>query len=414
VQHANRLKVLLAASNWWPASARMALALMEHGCAVSAICPPGHPLRFVEGIDTVHTLRGFGSRNSLEAAIRRLQPDVVVPCDDRCVSQLHELHRVRPDLRVLVEHSLGDPCGFDPLERRSELLQAAQELGIRIAVAHTITSAAHASECYSRCSPTAVLKMDGTSGGEGVQIVRSAEEAAAGFECMRARLGMPTALKRFVINRDPLAFWSWGRRREAATTIQEFVVGTPANIMVACRNGQVLAEMSVQAVSIQGLTGAALVVQLIDNQEFSRAAALLAARFRISGFFGLDFMLERDTGAAYLIEMNPRFTQLGHLQLPQGDLAGAWCTALMGREAVRACYPIASDRIAFFPQAQLWGATSASAPGVHQDVPLGQQQLIKILTREPWPERQWPARIYHRFRRPIPMQAVEFPPTPDQ
>jgi hypothetical protein len=182
--------------------------------------------------------------------------------------------------------------------------------------------------------------------------------------------------------------------------------------MVACRQGEILGEVSVQAVSCQGPMGAALVVQLIDNQEFSQAAALLAAHLGMSGFFGLDFMLERATGAAYLIEMNPRCTQLGHLQLPQGDLAGALCASLLGREAARAGDPISLDRIAFFPQARLWGARSASGPAVHEDVPWQQQRLVEVLMRDPWPERQWPARIYHLFRRAAPMEAVELPEGP--
>jgi hypothetical protein len=40
-------KVLLVTSNWWPLSARLAMALLRHGCKVAALCPPGHPLRYV-------------------------------------------------------------------------------------------------------------------------------------------------------------------------------------------------------------------------------------------------------------------------------------------------------------------------------------------------------------------------------
>jgi hypothetical protein len=410
--HGKPLTIMLAVSNWWPIAARLALTLIAHGCVVSAICPPGHPLRYVPGIDRLYTFRRFASRASLEGAIRRAQPDFVVPCDDHSVAQLHELYRIHPDLRTLIEHSLGDARGFDILESRGKLLQTAQELGIRVASADTVTSAAHASECFARYSPTALVKIDGTSGGNGVQIVHSGDEAAAAFRRMRAGLGAATALKRLAINREPQALWCFRRARQTEVTIQEFVDGTPANIMVACLKGEILGEVSVKAVSCQGPMGAALVVQLIDNKEFTHAAALLAAHLGIGGFFGLDFMLERGSGRAYLIELNPRCTQLGHLQLPQGDLAGALCASLVGREAAKACHPISSDRIAFFPQARLWGAKSALGPAVHHDVPAEQQELAEVLMREPWPERQWPARIYHLFRRAAPMQAVEFPGDP--
>jgi hypothetical protein len=223
---------------------------------------------------------------------------------------------------------------------------------------------------------------------------------------------MATTLKRLLVNRDPLALWCWSRRKALAATVQEFVTGTPANIMVACWQGEVLGELSVRAVASQGLTGAALVVDVIDNPEFSRAAARLAAHLGMSGFFGLDFMLEHATGAAYLIEMNPRCTQLGHLRLPHGDLAGALCRRLLGRDGARAGQPIGSDRVAFFPQAWMWGAKSAFLPGVYHDVPWEQKRLVEALLREPWPERQWPARLYHLFRGPGTTKAVEFPGGP--
>jgi len=320
------------------------------------------------------------------------------------------LHRLRPQLRGLIERSIGEPHGYEVVERRGKLLDIARELDIRVASARELRSETQARECYAPGVRKALLKMDGTSGGEGVQIVRSAAEAAAAFRRMRSGSGMAVALKRMLINRDPLALWSWSRRRQPAMSLQEFVPGTPANIMVACWQGKILAELSVQALSCQGPTGSSLVVQVIANPQLSRAAALLAGRLKMSGFFGLDFILEPATGAAYLIEMNPRCTQLGHLKLPQGDLAGALCARLLARERPRAKTPIPSDTIAFFPQALLWGAETAFLERVHYDVPWDQRQLVKALIQDPWPERHWLARLYHRFRRPALPQATETSP----
>jgi len=410
-QYAKRLVLQLVASNWWPSAARLAAAFVEHGCLVAAVCPPGHPLRYVQGMRQIHTLRALASRRSLEQAMRRVQPDLIVPCDDRSVALVHELHRLRPQLRSVIERSLGDPSGFGIVESRRHLLETARDLGIRIADTCGVTSAAEASDCFVRGAPTAVLKLDGTSGGEGVEIVRSASEAAAAFRRTRFGASPAVALKRLLINRDPMALWSWSRRRwQTAVTLQQHVRGTPANIMVACWRGAVIAELSVQALASQGPTGASLVVQVIENRQLSRAAALLAARLGMSGFFGLDFILEQGTGAEYLIEMNPRCTQLGHLKLPQGDLAGALCAAFLGRERPPVGTAIDCDTIAFFPQAWVWSAPGILLKRVHHDVPWEQRQLVKALMQDPWPERQWLARLYHMFRRPRPLQAVEMAP----
>jgi predicted ATP-grasp superfamily ATP-dependent carboligase len=52
------------------------------------------------------------------------------------------------------------------------------------------------------------------------------------------------------------------------------------------------------------------------------AAERLAHRLDLSGFFGLDFMIEDNTETTYPIEMNPRCTQFCHLQLGKGrDIA---------------------------------------------------------------------------------------------
>lgn len=401
------LKVLLATGNWWPAPARLAAALIEHGCVVSALCPPGHPLSHVRDINGLYPYRCLTSLHSLAKVLRLTRPDIVVPCDDRCVSQLHELCRDHPDLGPLIERSLGDARGFELLESRSKLLNTARELGIRAADAFPVSSEEQAAECYARCGPTALLKMDGTNGGQGVRLVRSEREAAAAYRRLKSEAGLAVALKRATINQDPQAVWSWRRRAKAAITMQRFVLGTPANIMVACWKGQILGEVSVRADSCQGPTGAALVVQVIDNPGFSRAAALLAARLGMSGFFGLDFILEHGTGSEYLIEMNPRATQLGHLKLPRGDLAGALCGALVGRKRSTEDHLTVGDRIAFFPQAWHWGAGDAFHGRVHHDVPWEQKRLVVALMQVPWPERQWRARLYHQFRRRAPMQALE-------
>lgn len=66
-------------------------------------------------------------------------------------------------------------------------------------------------------------------------------------------------------------------------------------------------------------------VRLIDHSEMAQAACKLAQRLELSGFHGLDFVLEADSGAAYLIELNPRCTQLGHLSIARQGSLPACC-----------------------------------------------------------------------------------------
>jgi hypothetical protein len=310
--------VLIGATVWWPLSARLAMALIRHGCRVSAVCPPGHPLRYVSGIDNLYPYKG----QALKKAILASCPDIIVPCDDGVVWHLHSLHSANPELRPLIEHSLGSSAMYPAIRSRAEVLRAAAELGIRTPATDVLISEELAGDW---CTKTAgVLKLDGTWGGTGVEIARSREEGLAAFRRLAKPQRAAIIWKRLLVSRDLSALWPWSSRETQHVTIQQFIPGRPANTMFACWQGEVLSIVTVEVVCAQGATGAATVVRLIQNAEIAEAARLIARRFMLNGFHGLDFVLESGTGAPYLIELNPRCTQLGHLRLPgQGDLAGS-------------------------------------------------------------------------------------------
>jgi hypothetical protein len=167
--------------------------------------------------------------------------------------------------------------------------------------------------------------------------------------------------------------------------------------------------VSVEVMASQGATGAAFLVRVIENDEMTKAAHLLARRLQLNGFFGLDFQVDRQTGWPHLIEMNPRCTQLGHLPLPGGtDLAGALCAKLGGKACATNLASIEGRVIAFFPQADHWDSKSSLPNEVYNDIPQGQPELVRELVRPSWPERQWISRIYHLFRLPRAVEPVSF------
>jgi predicted ATP-grasp superfamily ATP-dependent carboligase len=394
-----RLPVLLCATLWWPSSARLAMSFLRHGCDVSAICPPGHPLRYVTGMGEVFTYRSFSSIHSLKVAIRSAQPVLIVPCDDGAVWQLHALHASEPDLRSLIEHSLGAAEAYPTIQKRGEVLRVASELGIRVPFTQTVRSV---EDLKGWClDAPAVLKLDGTWGGEGVAIVRSEQEAIQGYRAALGATRASVAWKRFLVNRHPVALWSWRRQRTASIHIQEFIPGQPATTMFACWRGEVLGSTTVEVLASQGVTGAATVVRPLEHSAIENAARLLAHKFKLSGFHGLDFILEKGTGAACLIELNPRSTQLGHLNLSaQGDLAGVLAAKLRNEAADPGASEdrIGDSTIAFFPHAFKANPKSAYLCEGYHDVPWEEPALVWELVRDSWPDRQWLSRIYHYFR----------------
>jgi hypothetical protein len=404
--------VLVGATTWWPLAARLAMAFLRNGCRVAAICPPGHPLRFVDGIETVYTYSGLSSLGSLKAAITATNPDLIASCDDGVVWQLHLIHEAEPALRAIIERSLGPAEHYPTIRSRGQFLLAAQALGIRIPETQTIDSVSQLQN-WSFQSP-GVIKLDGTWGGSGVAIVHSRQEAAAAYQRLSTPAGIGTVLKRWLVNRDPLALWSLRGREKSTVSIQQFIAGRPANTMMACWNGQMLANISVEVLSAQGATGAATVVRVIDHPEIEQAARLIAFRFQLTGCYGLDFMLDDESNAAYLIELNPRATQLGHLRMDhQGDLArllAAQLGASIDPSETADC--AIGSTIAFFPQAFNWNPKSAYLRTAYHDVPWEQPRLVRELFRPIWPERQTLYRLYHRIRPLRPQVEAKFDETP--
>jgi hypothetical protein len=405
-----RPTVLIVAAKWWPLSARIASALVRQGCRVSALCPQRHPLIHVAGLERIERYHGTRSLSSLTRALRDANPDVVIPCDDGVVAQLHALHAQEPALRPLIERSLGDPQGFSITANRYRLLEVAAELDILVPETRRVASTVDLAHWHEHVAPTAVLKVDGECGGNGVRICGSLNESLAAWRELTAPPNLATACKRLVIDHDPLSLWVYRNRKALDVTIQRLVRGSPANSMLACRNGELLSIVSVAVLATDGPTGAATVIRRIDNEAMERAAQRLASRLRLTGFYGLDFMIETGTGMPYLIEMNPRCTQLGHLRFGSApSLAEAFIAALRGERASATGAPVPLDTVALFPQAlSTIDAKSRCASGSYLDVPWEEPPLLAELTLDSWPERRWLSRLYHAMRPVAGSPCVEY------
>jgi hypothetical protein len=143
---------------------------------------------------------------------------------------------------------------------------------------------------------------------------------------------------------------------------------------------------------------------VIQDERLRRAAKLIAARLKLSGFYGLDFVIEEGTGVPYLIEMNPRCTQIGHIEFPgTGSVAGPLCAVLRGDPSPIAAMALPpGDQVALYPQAQAAGpAFHAMIEASFHDVPHDEPRLARELLLKSWPQRRLLARLYHAFKPPI-------------
>ncbi len=386
-------EILITDTNRTPFAARLAIGLSNAGSNVSAVCPiRRHFLLKTRAVRRTFPYSGIHPLESLTAAIESTKPSIVVPCDDRGVEHLHELYaRARSRgaadnyMVALLERSLGSPDSYPIVSSRFDLLSIAREEGLRVPETKLLTGKIDLKSWRQGHLFPWVLKADGTNGGRGVRIAHTLGEA----EDVYLEIGRPyqakRAIKRLIVNRDPFWLRPWWKRSSPAVIVQSHVQGRPANCAVACWEGRILAGLCVEVVSAQGLTGPAIVVRVVENREMMIAAERIASRLGLSGFFGLDFMIEDGSDEAFLIEMNPRCTPLCHLQLGKGrDMVGALWTQLSG-QSLREAPPVTqNDLIAYFPQA--WTSKSDLLQSSFQDMPRGEPDLVQELLR-PWPDR---------------------------
>jgi hypothetical protein len=364
---------------------RLAMALNDAGFTLDAVCLPRHPLQKTKAAHKTYAYDSLAPLRSLASAITASSPDLIIPGDDPATMQLHALYereskRGRKGALIcsVIERSLGSPSSFPQVYARTGLLEIAQEEGIRVPRAEVLTDINQLREWGARTGFPAVLKSNGSSGGEGVRIVHSLEKAERAFRTLQAPPLLARALKRALIDGDKTLILPSLLRRRSGLNIQEYVAGQEATSTVACWQGTLLAGLHFEVLSKTTPTGPASVMRLIDSCEMSIAAEKIVRRLNLSGIVGLDFMLEEQTGNPYLIEVNPRATQVGHLTLGSGrDLPAALYAALTG-EIIREAPKITENRtIALFPQEWKRNPESSFLQSGYHDVPWEEPELIR-------------------------------------
>lgn len=396
-------RVLLTDTNRWVLAARLAMSLVEAGCEVAGVCPKhGHALEAVTIVRRLYCYRGLHPLGSLQSAIEDFNPDLIIPCCDRSVEHLHELHAqamsrgdAGRETAELIERSLGPATGHAIASSRYELLEIASGEDIRVPRTRRICNAEDLDAWRATEGYPAVMKADGTWGGVGVRLIGSAETAEKSFHDLRRTFALRRAVKRVFINRDRFWLRPWWKGRQPEVILQAHVTGRPANCAVAAWRGRVLSIICVEVVSSDGVTGPASVVCVVDNREMRNAAEKIAARLQLSGLFGLDFVIEKGTAAPFLIEMNPRSTPPCHLRLGKSrDLPGALWAELAGQPLSEHPAATRQELVAYFPHDPK--VPPQLLQQCFQDVPSTEPGLIKELQR-PFPERTLLFRLVQRL-----------------
>jgi ATP-grasp domain-containing protein len=356
----------------------MCLELRRTGLTVAAVCPALHMMRRVKTADEIFAFSQLMPHLALARAMRRWQPAFVICVDDLAVRIVQALHhklarsplKTAKSLVALIERSLGDPRWYG-LTEKSAIMAIAPALGIRCPRSVEIADRAAFSGELAAADLPVVLKLDRTSGGAGVRIARTREDAWTAYLELNA-------MRRKALLMDLLRS-AGSRRRDSKlaprVTIQQLLEGRPASCAVLCWQGAVIGGLSVEATEVSREAGPATVVRMIDHPEMEAAARSLTARLGLSGFCGYDFIIDSG-GRAFLLEVNPRITPTCHLNW-RVDLIGLLFSQITGRSGrARRAYDV-DDAIALFPHEWLRNPASPHLVSCPHDVPWHEPAFVR-------------------------------------
>jgi hypothetical protein len=377
--------VLVAATSHWFPTARLAMALAKAGCGVEAVCPAGHPLSKIKAVGRTHPFRGLKPISSLGTAVVEANPNLIIPGDDLATHYLHRLYKEQKGrgekgakICHVIERSLGVPQNFPILYQRAAFMRLAQEERVRTPNTAVIRSLDDLRSWSAQFGFPIVLKADGTSGGEGVRMVRTLDEAINAYQKLKAPPLLARAVKRAMLDRDKTLIWPSLLRKRSEVSAQSFIAGHEATSIVACWEGVVLAALHFEVIHKRDAAGPATVMRVVENADMVGAADKMVRRLKLSGIHGFDFMLEAQTDKAYLIEINPRATQIGHLTLGPGhDLPAALKAVLTGDAIQYAPKPTESDVVVLFPQEWMRDPASPLIQAEYHDVPWEEPALLQ-------------------------------------
>jgi hypothetical protein len=327
----------------------------------------------------------------MKAAITAAEPAVVIPCDDLARVYLHTLYGREQrksgsegSLATLLERSLGDPASYPTVVARSSLIALAEAEGIRVPATAIVRNPEEMHSWLRAHGLPAVLKTDGTSGGVGIALVYTLDEANRAFAALHAPPLLARAAKRALIDQDLNLILPCLTRRRPLVNVQSLILGHDATSAVACWRGKVIASIGFDVLHTWKPKGPASVVKLNENPEMTAAAEKIVSRLNLSGLYGFDFMIEEETGHPYLIEMNPRATQTTHLPLGSGrDLPAALWTVISGEPAQETEPVTRNNVIALFPHEWQRNPASSFLLTAYHDVPWEEPELVRACIESP-------------------------------
>ena len=324
--------LLVSTATRWYGTARTPRALAKAGFEVTLLTPRNslaEKSRFVTRVaylaDDATPLDWI---HAVAATVRAVAPVQVMPCDDMSFRLLAMLAvsppaQLQPALQAelanLVRTSLGDPAHYLTSVNKTLLSPAAARAGIRVP-AHAVVAAPDEAVAFAREHRyPVVIKQPFTTAGEGLRIAAGESELVIAVNALAAS--------------KPDDFEPDASRR---VIVQQHIDGPVCYQNVAAWQGRILAGYAGDRLQANGGSMApGTVVRYRHAPELRESSERFVQAFGISGLFSSKYLIERDSGLAYLVEIDRRISPATHYGAVFGvDLCSALYAAINGTKAM--------------------------------------------------------------------------------
>ena len=261
---------------------------------------------------------------AVAATVRAVAPAQIVPCDDVSFRLLAMLvvappPRLQPavqaELATLIRASLGEPAHYRTSVDKTLLPAAAVRTGVRVPPHAVITTSGEGEAFAAEHGYPVVVKRPYSTAGDGVRIAASAAELRDAI----ATLGVP----------DPADFETDPSGR---LLVQKHVDGHNCYYEIAAFEGSLLAGYAGDRLqTFAGVMSPATVIRYRDAPELRAMSERLVAAFGMTGLFTSEYIVERDTGTPYLIDIERRIGPATHYgSVMNVDLCSTLAAAMQG------------------------------------------------------------------------------------
>jgi predicted ATP-grasp superfamily ATP-dependent carboligase len=370
--------LLVATATRWLGTARIPRPLAAAGFDVALLTPRGS---LAEKSTQVHRIGHIPDDatpmqwlQAFATMVRATSPRLVVPCDDMAFRLLQMVvlnppEELRPEVQLqlahLIRESLGDPAHYRTSVEKTALPAAAAAMGIRVPD-HAVVADLAAAEAFANMHGfPLVLKRDHSTAGEGVEIVQRKAELGPAFATLA--------------NATREASSPAGSAR---LLIQVLIPGTIHYENTAAWNGARIGGFAVERVEYSHVKGPATVIRCYHSAQIRDFSTKLVQGFGMTGLFATEYMIHRDTGDAYLLEINRRLTPGMHVgSRVDVDLCALLYAALQGSPATTRSDPDVGHEWVnvHFPQEWLRDPASAYLRDYPVDVPWEDSGLVEAM-----------------------------------